>query len=60
MKNDLIFASQQEKDGLREPQQQPAEEKKTKPAEALAAASGTWLSKTVKVSPDSSRALKPN
>lgn len=58
MKNDLILAPQQEKDGLRESQQQPAEEKKTKLAEALAAASGTWLSKTVKVSRGSSRALR--
>ncbi|PKK17261.1 inner centromere protein A-like [Columba livia] len=46
-----------EKDGLREPQQQPAE-KKTKPAEALAAAPGTWLSKTVKKSSSTSQ-LQP-
>ncbi|XP_010566336.1 PREDICTED: inner centromere protein-like [Haliaeetus leucocephalus] len=37
-------------DGLQEPQQQLGEEKKIKRPEALTAASGTWLSKTVKKS----------
>ena len=45
---------------MQKPQQQLGEEKKIKQPAALAAASGTWLSKTIKVSPGCSRAVKQN
>ncbi|NXQ99885.1 INCE protein, partial [Sagittarius serpentarius] len=57
-RNDLILASYQEEDGLQERPQQRGEEEKIKRPEALAAASGTWLSRTAEVSRGSSRACR--
>ncbi|XP_009461936.1 PREDICTED: LOW QUALITY PROTEIN: inner centromere protein-like [Nipponia nippon] len=48
-----------EEDGLQQPQQQLGEVKKTKQPEALTAASGTWLSETVKKSTSTSHLGPP-